>query len=117
MLRTAMRPTTFKIESLGDEIFDGFTADEEWNGWDCPYFTFEQARKVSNRFNSLREKTGLKDTAFYEEGDDSFVFPVGGNETERFSAIMADGRKYYPVGSFCWIWEEISSDADDDQSF
>ena len=103
-----MRKTKFKIESLGYQTFEGFTKDEIWNGWACPYFTFDQAQKVLQQYNQLREIIGQKERAFYDEASDTFVFPADGeDEPETFAAIDEDDRKYYPVGAFCWIWEEI----------
>ncbi len=105
-----MRKTKFKIESLGYETFDGFTKDEDWNGWACPYFTFEQARKVLKQYNLFREITGQKDLAFYDKGADAFVFPSNDeDESELYAAIDEEGQKYYPVGASCWIWEEDNS--------
>jgi hypothetical protein len=101
-----MRSTKFKIESLGCETFDGFTQDEDWNGWDCPYFTYDQAQKVVKQYNQLREIIGKKDFAFYDEVTDAFIFPVDEDKTETFAAINDDEQKYYPVGAFGWIWEE-----------
>ena len=105
-----MRKTKFKIESLGYESFDGFTKDEDWNGWDCPYFTFDQAQKVLKQFNLFREIIGQKDFAFYNKDTDAFVFPSNDeDEPEVFAAVSANNQKYYPVGAFCWIWEEDNS--------
>lgn len=102
-----MRKAKFKIESLGYETFDGFTKDEEWNGWACPYFTFDQAQKVLKQFNLFREITGQKHFAFYDEQVDAFVFPANGeDDPEVFAAVSENGEKYYLVGTFCWIWEE-----------
>lgn len=103
-----MRLTNFKIESLGYETFEGFTKDENWNGWDCPYFTFEQAQKVLKTYNMLRSLIGQKDLAYYHSAADVFVFPTSEEESETFAAIIENGQKYYPVGAFCWIWEEAS---------
>ncbi len=102
-----MRKTKFKIESLGYETFEGFTKDEDWNGWDCPYFTFDQAQKVLKQFNLFREITRQKGFAFYDETADAFVFPLNDeDESEVYAAIDEEGQKYYPVGASCWIWEE-----------
>jgi hypothetical protein len=60
-----MRLANFKIESLGYETFEGFTKDEEWNGWGCPYFIFEQAEKILKISNQLRLIIGQK-SAYYE---------------------------------------------------
>lgn len=106
-----MRLTDFKIESLGYETFEGFTKDEDWNGWDCPYFTFEQAQKVLTTHNTLRSVIGQKKLACYDVAADAFVFPASDeDEPEIFAAIIADGQKYYPVGTFCWIWEEAAEE-------
>ena len=102
-----MRPTQFKIESLGYEVFDGFTKEETWNGWACPYFTFEQAQKVLEQFNLFRRITGQTGFAFYSEPADIFVFPGDENEPEIFAAIEENGEKFYLVGAFAWIWEEM----------
>ena len=101
-----MRPTKFKIESLGYETFEGFTLDEDWNGWACPYFTFEQAQKVLKNFNELRKIIGQKKLAFYDSAIEAFVFPVDENEPEIFAAVVKNNLNYYPLGAFCWIWEE-----------
>lgn len=104
-----MRETKFKLESLGYEIFDGFTKDEDWNGWACPYFTLDQAQKVLKQYNLFREIIGQKHFAFFDSESDAFIFPSSEDETEMFSAISENGQKYYPVGAFCWIWEEDNS--------
>lgn len=41
-----MRETKFSLDTLGNQVFDGYTRDEDWNGWACPYFTFEQAERI-----------------------------------------------------------------------
>jgi len=86
-----MRLTNFKIESLGYETFEGFTKDENWNGWDCPYFTFEQAQKVLKTYNELRRIVGQTNTAFYDSSADAFVFPDD-EEKEIFSSVAEDGQ-------------------------
>lgn len=106
-----MRIATFKLESLGYEGFEGFTKDECWNGWDCPYFTFDQAQEVLKQYNQLCGIIGQKDLAFYDLTDDAFIFPGNGEaESEIFSAVEEDGQKYYPVGAFYWIWEEVMNE-------
>ena len=105
-----MRSTQFKLESLGCETFDGFTKGETRNGWNCPYFIFEQAEKVLKNFNELRQIIGQKSIAFYESSADAFVFPFADGESESFSSVVEDGQNYYPIGTFCWIWEKIENE-------
>ena len=101
-----MRSARFKLESLGYEIFHGFTKDEDWNGWDCPYFTFEQAQKVLKNYNQLRRIIGRNDFAHYDSSTDAFIFPTDMGDAETFPAVTESDQKYYPVGAFSWIWEE-----------
>ena len=100
-----LRETRFSIDTLGDRFFEGFSMDEEWNGWACPYFTFEQAQQLVNVYG----EGGLK--AWYDEASDAFSFEIDGNsleETDTFPMSVIDGKKLYPIGAFCWIWEEVT---------
>ncbi len=102
-----MQEAVFKIESLGYETFARFTKDEKWNGWDCPYFTFEQSEKILRTCNTLRSIIGQKNLAYYDAAADAFVFSSNDeDEPEILAAIIENGQKYHPVGAFCWIWEE-----------
>jgi hypothetical protein len=130
-----MRPTTFSLE-LYDDIgpeqdynghkaptilpyeFEGYTADERWNGWACPYFTLEQASKIVQRHNALCEDSQqhgedprfprhLAARAWYDEHADEFCFPlVASDEVDRFGSSWRDGLKLYPVGAFGWTWAQ-----------
>lgn len=103
-----MRETKFSIDSLGDRSFDGYTQGETWNGWACPYFTFEQAQQLVRAY----EENGLE--ARYNEVSDAFSFELdaGGDlkEVDTFPAEEINGRKFYPIGAFCWIWEEAAEE-------
>ena len=73
-----------------------------------PVFTFDQAQKVLEQFNLFRRITGQEGFAFYSEAADIFVFPDDENEPEIFAAIEENGEKFYPIGAFGWIWEELT---------
>lgn len=102
-----MREAKFSHESLGESEFGGYTRDEDYNGFACPYFTYDQAMLVLQAWI----EHGL--AANYDENTDEFVFEVSegeaGDESQRFSAIYADGLKLYPIGVFEWKWEEIEN--------
>lgn len=103
-----LREAKFSMDTFGDRAFDGLTLGEDWNGWACPYFTFEQAQHVveAHRNNGGR--------ATYEEHSDSFVFSfrdAGPNEAESYPAVEIEGRKVYPIGASNWIWEEGAVEA------
>ena len=101
-----MRPAKFTIEVYPEQTFDGFSRGEDWNGWACPYFDFEQAKKVME----AHRQRGWK--AWYDELDDQFVFDFshdGDGEPDAFPAEVIGGKKLYPIGAFCWIWEGATS--------
>lgn len=95
-----MRKASFTLEVFGSQIFEGYTQDEDWNGWACPYFTFEEAQKIAETYS----KTGEK--ADYDKISDSFYFEFQ-DEKESYSALDFDNLKLYPIGSSSWIWEEL----------
>lgn len=98
-----MREAKFSLEVLGEKCFDAFTQGETWNGWACPYFTFDQAQQLVKAF----QERGVK--AWYDEHSDAFTFEVEGGETvkevDTFQAEEVNGKKFYPIGAFCWIWD------------
>ena len=106
-----MKLSRFTNNALGFDSFEGFTKGENWNGWDCPYFTFEQTQKILKAYNELRQIIGENSKAYYKSEIDAFVFPVSEDETEVYEALVENGQKYYPVDSFVWIWEEIEGDS------
>jgi hypothetical protein len=105
-----MQEAKFSIDTLGDKIFDGYTQGEEWNGWACPYFTFEQAQKVAEAFNEGERFEGDKVKARYNVEQDAFCFFFeSSGESDDFPSLEVDGLKLYPVGAGCWIWEEVEA--------
>jgi hypothetical protein len=90
----------FRADFFGEETFSGFTNGETWNGWACPYFSYEQGQRIITVY---REK--LKGKAWYEEEEDMFFFEFS-EETEEYPAELVNGRKLYPIGNGVWIWEE-----------
>ena len=98
-----MHPAKFTIDTLGDCVFEGYSKDEDWNGWACPYFTFEQAESIVAAYH---EKGW---PARYDQTNDCFVFSMqhaGGDEDEIYTPIEEDGLKLYPIGTANRIWEE-----------
>lgn len=103
---TAMRATKFVIDFIPSKAFEGFTDDRLWNGWACPYFSFDEAQKIAE----AQKELGLN--AYYDADSDGFAFEVEntGGEYDIFPSEVIDGRKLYPVGAGCWIWEEEASE-------
>jgi hypothetical protein len=69
-----------------------------WNGFDCPYFTKEQAEKV------LTACSGIKWT--YNPDQQSFVLDFGYDEPEVLHAVDTSHGKLYPIGAWAWCWQE-----------
>ena len=111
-----MREAKFSHDFLGDSEFRGYTRDEDYNGFACPYFSYDQALPILQAW----VEHGL--AANYDENSDEFVFEVSGgeagNEFQRFGAIYANGLKLYPIGVFDWTWAEVeNSELESDSDF
>lgn len=86
--------------------YKAYSCGEEWNGFQCPYFTFEEAMKIT-------EHPDLKGLT-YDAQKDQFSFadpeclddPTYKAENFEAKAITVDGKqiKVYAVGAFFWCW-------------
>jgi len=86
-----------------DPIFEGYTYGACWNGWECPYFTKEEALRVIEQYNSE------EDPMWYDEEKDAFGYTTDdGTEYWEAEDYKIDGQKLilYPIGAWYWIWDE-----------
>jgi hypothetical protein len=102
-----LESATFSIDCLPESHFAGFNKGESWNGFACPYFTFDQAQEIVAAWQARGWE------ARYKPRSDSFVFAVNqdlqtgeSDDYEEFSGLVVDGEKLYPVGAGSWIWDE-----------
>jgi len=100
MVNNELKSAEFRADFFGEEIFSGFTKGETWNGWACPYFSYEQGQRILTVY-----KEKLKAKGWYETKEDKFFFELY-EEKEEYSAEIISGQKLYPIGSGVWIWEE-----------
>lgn len=88
--------------------YQAYSCGELWNRWQCPYFSFEEAMKItmSPWLNGLR----------YDAEKDLFIFddPEYADDTtykaDNFEAqtITVDGQqiKVYGIGVYAWCWHK-----------
>lgn len=98
------RKTKFAIEDC--EIYEGFTYNRYWNGWEMPMFEREIAEKILKDCEDLEYK--------YDNETDTFTFKSEYDdddciETEKGHDILADDgniHHVYDIGAGSWIWSE-----------
>jgi hypothetical protein len=102
-----MKQALFTLDALGTQAFEGYTRGESWNGWSCPYFTFERAQAVVEAWQ------GQGWAASFDEAAGLFTFAVGhdmdtgeAEAHESFGSLQIEGRTLYPIGASSWMWEE-----------
>ena len=82
-----MRKSSFEL--LGIEgTFEGFTADDHWNGWECPYFTRSEGLKLVEAWNAVSDEASERGPARHD--NDRFEFTLGG-EVDTFGAESIEG--------------------------
>ena len=59
----------FSMEGF-NEKFIGYTYGETWNGWNCPYFTKNECKKILSSFIDTNEDSGFY---LYDEKNDRFI--------------------------------------------
>lgn len=109
------RKTRFAIED--GEIYEGFTFNQYWNGWEMPMFEKEIAEKI------LKELTDSSDSwqAKYDSETDTFIFKFEDDDCEDIEKgrdiLGEDGNIHhvYDIGAGSWIWSEVEEDNEDEE--
>lgn len=99
-----MKKSLFTIDGF-EGIFEGYTQGQHWNGWACPYFTKEVAETIMNANNKYADEDFKMS---YNADTDTFVRPYDEDENEEFQGIDIDGIHLYPIGTMCWIWDDLA---------
>lgn len=107
-----MHKSLFTIDGFY-AIFEGYTDGRHWNGWACPYFTKEIAENIMHINNAYY--TFGEWQMRYDEEQDAFIREYEDEEPEVFKGYDIDGLHLYPIGTCCWIWDDLA-DYQNDQS-
>lgn len=99
-----MKKSLFTIDGF-EGIFEGYTQGQYWNGWACPYFTKEVAETIMNANNKCAD---VDFRMSYNADTDTFSRPYDEEEVEEFKGIDIDGLHLYPIGTMCWIWDDLA---------
>lgn len=98
-----LRAGTF---DLSGESYQGFTLDQTWNGFSCPYFTREVTKKILSDLHDAAPEHYRR----FREGDD--WISMGSEDGEyTFTAEQIGGKELFNLGGF-WTWIE---DTDEDE--
>ena len=102
------RKSAFVIEDWFGP-FEGWTEDQNCNGWACPYFEPEIAMQMVDAWGRVTFGNKLF-KAHYNEERNQFCFWSSGSDWDCFGpqTINVEGRQItvYPIGAGAWIWEE-----------
>lgn len=100
-----MKKSLFTIDSV-EAIFEGYTDGRHWNGWACPYFT----KKVADEIMRVNNESycGVAYQMRYDEKQDAFIQEDGYDEPYVIEGIDIDGLHLYPIGTMCWIWDDLA---------
>ena len=103
----------FELDSVTQRPIPGYTADERWNGWACPYFDKSAADDLVAQLNESYAQLGQPRRAFYDAGRDVYVTPYDGGDQDDWESwgvqiitIEGEKRAVYPIGDFSWCWIE-----------
>ena len=105
----------FKFSCATSETFEGIKSDLTWNGWECPLFELDEAKRVIEHFNYQQKTFGGEyyEQFTYLESEDGILsqtFEEGLHMAEYDSidkAIIIEGVKYYDIANFSFTWELV----------
>jgi hypothetical protein len=99
--------SSFTIDGL-NVWFKGYTANQHWNGWECPYFEMDEAKRIAEAFE--REYGTILE--YNEETDTFLLWDEAYDEPEEFKGIDISfgGQpiRVYAIGAFGWCWVDES---------
>lgn len=94
-----------------DTLLDGYSYDGDyWNGWSCPYLTFESMLKIQE----MASDGEYWNIVYRPESDDFLFFDLMCGDTEwdeqfPIEAVTINGHKLYRAVDLSWTFV----DADD----
>lgn len=115
-----MTSTNVRV-TIGDDPAWTFTAAsvdaERWNGWACPWFTEEEARKIAAVSKAEYERDPDATQEYIDVREDAgpaerFVLLAPGESDEAYpeASMNVDGVWLYGIGGGNWTWEEDHAD-------
>ena len=109
-------PFTAKTFTIDHDIFaDGITDGTRWNGWECPYFNFDEATKILSSQTPKNECIESGCTYYEISADGLHIVETSEEAIYVSDSIIVDGQRYFPIGRFCWVWEEVKQQEEDEQ--
>ncbi|VVE17832.1 MULTISPECIES: hypothetical protein [Pandoraea] len=106
---TAQRTLEIISVSLDEgPSYQAYSCGERWNGWHCPYFTFEEAMKVTEHPHLVGLKYVAEKDQFILDDPDYVNDPMYVPEIFEPETVTVDGRqiKLYAIGAFGWCWNK-----------
>jgi len=113
---SVMTSTNVRV-TIGDDPVWTFTAasvdDETWNGWECPWFTESEARKIAAVSKAAYERDPDLTQEYVDVREDAspaerFVMLApeeNGDEAYPEASVNVDGVWVYGIGAGNWTWE------------
>ena len=90
---------------------------ETWNGWEVPYFTLADCKRLTAEINDMARNTGDTQTSLGVAGGASPVWwELWEGETLRhdMATVVAEGATYYALGGWALTWSKVHTEHRDD---
>lgn len=78
---------------------------ERWNGFAQPYFTFEEAMRLTRWINDLDDETVIA----YDKERDVFVEHYDGEDIDFPATSGIDGERIHGIGAGAWMWDVVTA--------
>jgi hypothetical protein len=106
-----LRPFRVFLDAINpDEPVNAYTRGDRWNGWECPFFTRDQAATFARIW-----RASIHCSAGYDAATDDWLFydPENPEQPMRVTGqaeVDAEGRALhvYCIGGWEWCWVEAS---------
>ncbi|WP_291566906.1 MULTISPECIES: hypothetical protein [unclassified Clostridium] len=97
-----MKKSYFNIDN--EKPYLGYTNGETWNGWECPYFTKQEADKIISYCveNEIKAYFDISRDTYYIETSDVLEAYKGHDIVYNNKTLHV-----YGIGSCVWCWTKV----------
>ncbi|MEN6569043.1 MAG: hypothetical protein ABFC18_03420 [Rikenellaceae bacterium] len=102
-MKTQIKESEFSCD--GENYYKGFSLGEKWNGFEVPYFRYDEAVKIleDSKKNELINSYSFNLTTKKFTVIDDYQTP------EIIPMIYIDNKYAWSIGGFGWSWEDKNS--------
>lgn len=106
------KKVNFTIEGTED-VFQGITKGQKWNGFHCPAFDLETSKKIINTLQDIEDAKKWGYSYYVFNKAKNLIFEYSEEGQQIHFPIIFEGKNYFYIGFCNWVWQEHIEEIED----